>query len=119
VWLKLQNRSSLGGRRQGLVVLACAAALTVVLSNLEFNLLEANLYDFRMARGTQSPASPDIVLVTLDDSTTKTLDEFAPLPLDFHAQFLEALERLRPSAVGYLVDLNQVNQANPDLFHTD
>ena len=59
--------------------------------NLQFNLLDAGLYDFRMAHGT--PAIPDlnIVLVTIDDQTTKTLEEFSPLPLNQHINFLEAI----------------------------
>jgi hypothetical protein len=64
------------------MILASAAGLTAILMNLEFNLLEANLYDFRMSRGFQPEASSDIVLVTLDDETTKTLNEFSPLSLD-------------------------------------
>jgi signal transduction histidine kinase len=102
-----------------LLTLAASAALTALLMNLDFNLLEANLYDLRMAKGTQAPADPGIVLVTLDDKTTKALDEFAPLPLDYHARFMEALEKYEPKAVGYLIDLNQVNQVNPDLFQSD
>ena len=61
-----------------------------------------------VSQGAQSDANPGIVLVTLDDATTKALDEFAPLTLDYHAKFLESLERLSPKAVGYLVDMNQV-----------
>src|SRR5262245_54290266 len=90
--------------------------ITAILLNLDFSLLEANLYDFRMSRGLQRPAETDIVLVALDDATTAALDEFSPLSLDYHTQFMEALEKLDPKGIGYLVDLNRVNQANPDLF---
>ena len=88
-----------------LLTLAASACLTAILINLDFNLLEANLYDLRMSKGSQPAADQSIVQVTLDDKTTKALDEIAPLPLDYHARFLEALERYEPKAVGYLVDL--------------
>ena len=101
------------------MILAASAALTTLLMNLDFNLLEANLYDFRMSRGPQPKADQNIVLVTLDDKTTKALDEYSPLPLDYHARFMEAIEAFQPKAVGYLVDLNQVNQVNPDLFQSE
>ena len=99
-----------------LILIAAAFALTAILLSFEFNLLEANLYDFRMIRGPQKAPDASIVLVTLDDLTAKALDEFAPLPLDLHTRFLESLEHYSPKAVGYLVDLNQVNQVNPELF---
>jgi signal transduction histidine kinase len=102
-----------------LLVLAAAAGLTALLMNLNFNLFEASLYDFRMARGAQPKADSQIVLVTLDDKTTKDLDELAPLPLDYHARFLEAIEHLEPKAVAYLVDFNQINQSKPDMFQSE
>jgi signal transduction histidine kinase len=102
-----------------LLTLAAAAALTALLLNLDFNLLEANLYDLRMAKGSQPDADQNIVLVTLDNKTTKALDEFAPLPWDYHTRFMEAVEKYEPKAVGYLIDLNQVSQANPELFQSD
>ena len=102
-----------------LLTLAASAGLTALLMNFNFNLLEANLYDLRMTKGSQFAADSSIVLVTLDDKTTHSLDELAPLPLDYHARFMEALEKYDPKAVGYLVDLNQVSQANPDLFQSD
>jgi signal transduction histidine kinase len=100
--------------RQAITIVIGAAILTTILLNLDFNLLEANLYDLRMSRGSQSPADPSIVIVTLDDESTRALDEFPPLPMDMHTHFMEALERLQPRAVGYLIDLNQVTEVNPD-----
>jgi signal transduction histidine kinase len=102
-----------------LLILAASAGLTALLMNLNFNLFEANLYDLRMAKGTQASADSQIVLVTLDDKTTKALDELAPLPLDYHARFLEAIEHLEPKAVAYLVDFNQINQSKPDMFQSE
>ncbi|MGK5084981.1 CHASE2 domain-containing protein [Bdellovibrionota bacterium FG-1] len=95
-----------------------AAALTAILLNLDFALLEANLYDFRMSHGVQAPADSSIVIITLDDATTKGLDEFSPLPMNRHVQLLEQLEKLQPSAIGYLVNLNLVSQINPELLHS-
>ena len=91
-------------------------AVTALLMSFHFNSLEAALYDFRMSHLIGQQPDPSIVLIALDDSTTKALDEISPLPLDIHARFLEAMERLSPKAVGYLVDFTQVNQLNPDLF---
>jgi signal transduction histidine kinase len=102
-----------------LTILAGAAGLTAILVNLDFNLLEAQLYDLRISHGIQHKPDPAITLVTLDDRTTKALDEFAPLSLDVHARFMESMELLEPKAVGYLVDMNQVNQLNPEHFHQE
>src|SRR6185295_1382268 len=106
------------GRRfeKPLIIVAGAAALTSLLLNLDFNLLEANLYDLRMSRGSQAPADSNIVLITLDEETTRDLNEFSPLPLDLHTKLLEALEHSELKALGYLVDFNRVDQVNPDLF---
>ncbi len=97
-------------------VVVGAGTLTIVLMQLEFNLLEANLYDFRMARGPQARPSSEIVLVTVDDSSAKELNDFPPLPLDHHTRLMEKLETLAPKAVGYLVPMNRVVEANPDLI---
>src|SRR5437870_937442 len=98
------------GRRfeRPLVIVAGAVALTSLLLSLEFSLLEANLYDLRMARGSQPAADPGIVLITLDEQTTRELNEFSPLPLDLHAKLLESLENAELKALGYLVDFNRV-----------
>jgi signal transduction histidine kinase len=102
-----------------IVTLLGSLSLTAVLLNLDFSLLEANLYDFRVSRGIQTQADPRILLVTLDDATASSVDEFSPLPLDLHARFMEALEKHSPRGVGYLVDLNRVNQVNPELFQKE
>jgi hypothetical protein len=98
------------------MVLLASAGLTAVLQHIEFNLLEASLYDLRVKASFPSRSSNDIILVTLDDQTIKTLDQPAPLSLDTHARFMEALARLHPRGVGYLIDMNQVRQTNTDLF---
>ena len=95
-----------------------AAALSSILVSFEFDRFEAITYDLRVRQGWQSIPDPAIELITLDDTTTRSLNDFAPLPLDLHAQFLERLERLNPRAVGYLVDLNQVAQAAPELLRS-
>ncbi|MCM2276729.1 MAG: CHASE2 and HATPase_c domain-containing protein [Oligoflexia bacterium] len=109
-------KARLRKHEKNLLILAVAAVLTGVLLNINFRWLEAPLYDLRVARQSGSRADQDIVLVTLDDTSTRALDEFQPLTLDYHALFLEALEKLEPRAVGYLVNFNQVSQANPDYF---
>jgi signal transduction histidine kinase len=91
-----------------------SAVLSVILLHLNFNFLEANLYDLRMSHGSQMNPDENIALVTLDDATTQALNDFSPLPLPVHARFLESLESFHPKAVGYLVDLNHVNQFTPD-----
>ena len=98
--------------KHGATIFFGAGILTVILVNLDFNLLEANLYDMRMSRGIQAKPDPSIVLVTLDDASTQALDEFPPLPMDVHAAFMRSLELAHPRAVGYLVDLNQVTQVS-------
>ncbi len=117
--MKLHGKSLFRKFEKPVMIVASSAGMTALLMSLEFNLLEANLYDFRMAKGTQPQASSEIVLVTLDDETTRELDEFSPLPLDFHTRFIESLETIQPRGVGYLVDMNRVNQMNPLLFRDD
>ncbi len=102
-----------------ITLLGSAAGLTAILINLEFNLLEANLYDLRVVQSIKNPPDQDIVMVSLDDHTTRELSDHAPLPLNYHVLLLQALERLRPKAVGYLVNMNHVHQINPDLFNGD
>lgn len=99
---------------KAIVIVVAALGLTTVLMNLEFSLLEANLYDLRMAKGWNPAASKNIVLVTIDDPTLKNLGEIAPLPLEIHARFLEELKDLKPRGVGYLLDMNRVHELNPD-----
>jgi len=65
-----------------LTIFIGSICLTAVLLNLDFNFLEANLYDLRVSHGYQSKALSDIVLISLDDATTRELDEFAPLSMD-------------------------------------
>jgi signal transduction histidine kinase len=98
------------------IILAAAAVLTAILVNIEFNLLEANLYDFRMAHGPQPAPSSDIVTIAIDDATVESMNDFSPLPLMQHVKLLEAIEKMHPKAVGYLVDMNRVNQANPEMI---
>ena len=93
-----------------------ASLLTLLLSGFEFSLLEARFYDWRSAFSVRPPSDPRIVLVTIDDATTSRLNEFAPLTLNSHARFLEAIRSARPEAIGYLVNMNYVNQAAPEQF---
>jgi len=102
-----------------LTFILSAVCLTLLLLNMDFNFLEANLYDLRMSRGIQSKANRDIVLVTLDDATTKEFNEFAPMSLDYHTRLLETLAKAQPKAVGYLIDLNHVSQNNPEMVRGD
>lgn len=104
---------------RGSLTLVASLALTTLLMNVEFNFLEGRLYDLRMNLGSPPPADPNIVLISIDDKTMKTLDESAPLPLDYHAKFFELLEKYEPKALGYLVDFNQISQANPEHFKSD
>jgi signal transduction histidine kinase len=111
--------SNLKNLKKHLGLIGSAIALTYVLIQLPFSTLEANLYDFRMTQGVQPAVNRDIVLITLDDATTRGLSDFAPLPLDVHARLLENLELLNPRAVGYLVNMNDVSQVNPELFEKE
>lgn len=114
LWPKLQHWVRLNDR--SLKIAIGAVSLTAIVLSLEFDLFEAQLYDLRMSVGFQSTASPEIVLVTVDEDTAKQLDEFIPLPLEFHAHFFEALEHYSPAGVGFLIDLNRVHQLNPEAF---
>lgn len=99
-----------------LILLAAALSVTVVLSNLDLDWLEAHFYDFRVVYTPAPKASPDIALIAVDDTSAKELNEFAPLPLDQHTRLIEILEKSSPRAVGYLVNLVHVHQLHPELF---
>lgn len=101
------------------IVLVSAASITALLFNLEFNLFEAKLYDFRVSFGEQQEPNPNIVVITVDDKTTEALNEFAPLPLQHHTRFLEKLRDYNPRGIGYLVNMNFVNQSAPEEFKED
>jgi signal transduction histidine kinase len=66
-----------------------------------------------MSHGLQKAPHPDITLISLDDSSTKELDEFAPLPFGFHTRLLDILVQARPKAIGYLIDMNHVLELTP------
>lgn len=114
VWRRLQHWFRRNDR--SLKIAIGAVSLTAIVLSLEFDLFEAQLYDLRMSIGYQAPASPEIVMVTVDEETAKQLDEFIPLPLEFHTHFFEALQHYSPAAVGFLIDLNRVHQLNPEAF---
>ena len=99
-----------------LITLVASICLSTVVLSFDFNFLEASLYDLRISHGYQRKANQDIVLVTLDDTTTQQLGQYSPLPLDEHVRFVEGLAALEPRAVGYLVNMDPVYQMNPALF---
>lgn len=100
------------------ITLGAAFAVTFVLLNLEFNLFEAHLYDFRVRNSVSKGFSPNVALVVLDEKTITTLKDFPPLALDAHARLLDRLSQTAPQSVGYLIDLNSVHQVDPDLFES-
>lgn len=93
-------------------VLVGALCLTGFLMNLDFNFLEANLYDLRVTRGFHTQADPNIVLIGLDDKTIKEIDEFAPLSLTSHTRFIQQMAAYQPKGIGYLIDMSHVSQTN-------
>lgn len=97
-------------------VLGGSALMTSLLFQFDLSLFEAHLYDFRMSKGRQPTPSQEIALIALDDQSIKDLDDFAPFSLSLHTEFLEKIASTRPKGVGYLVDMNQVHQVNPELF---
>lgn len=100
-------------------IVAMAGAMTLVLLNFEFSYLESRFYDLRMRSGSQPVPNPDIVLIEIDNKTTLELNDFAPLPLRFHAELIQALAAQEPRAIGYLINMNHVNQINPDQFSSE
>lgn len=100
----------------GTIILIGSSVLTAILVHLNFSALEANLYDFRMARGSQPTASPDIVLISIDSTTSVDTGQIAPLPLELHTQVLEKLKLAMPRAVGLTVDYGRLQQIYPESF---
>lgn len=87
--------------------------------SFDLPLLESSFFDLRTSLGPQPKANTNIVLVTVDQETTELLDGIAPLSLDIHTRFMESLESYNPRAVGYLIDMNRVAEANPELLRSE
>ncbi len=119
VWRQFLSKKWIARFEKPALILGSAFFLTAVLMNLEFNLLESSLYDFRMTHSPSVFPNPDIVVVTIDEATTKGLGELSPLPLNFHTKVLEVLEKYNPKAIGYLVDMNRVSELDPDKYRGD
>src|SRR4051812_35388124 len=99
-----------------ITVLIGATCLTSLLMSLDFSSFEACLYDFRVVQGFQKSPDLGIVLITLDDTTAQNLGGFVPLSLNHHTHLLTLLKQADPKAIGYLVDMNHVQQINPAAF---
>jgi signal transduction histidine kinase len=114
MWIVL--KSKIKKYEKTLLILLGSASLSSLLVSLDFNLLEANLYDLRFSASIPSATDSRIVLITLDDHSAQALDDLAPLSFQHHVRMIEALGSYQPKAVGYLVDFNKVRQYYPDEF---
>jgi signal transduction histidine kinase len=105
----------LPGLENFFIVPLAAGVLTALLMNLEFNLIESQLYDLRMRYSIPAiEPSEEIVLVGIDDQTLRKLEEVPPLGLELHARFLERIEKeYDPRAVGYLAELGSDDVEDP------
>jgi len=92
--------------------------ITIVLGYIPFQSLESSLYDFRLAQHLPLPASKEIVLITIDEKTSEYLNDYAPLPLKYHTEFLQKISAHGPKAIGYLINMNHVHQINPQQFES-
>jgi signal transduction histidine kinase len=102
-----------------LLIALAAFFLTLTLMILKLDLFEAKLYDTRMRVAPTPSVDSDIVIIAIDEKTLKTLDEFTPLPLNYHVELLSRLKHLEPQAIGYLVNFNHVSQLHPELFQKE
>ncbi len=89
-------------------------AITAVLTRFEFRSFEASLYDLQTTAGLHARPNPQIVLLSVDDSTLKDQSELSPLPVKSHALLLDRLAAARPRAVGYLVNLARSASLEPE-----
>lgn len=94
-------------KKVALVLLTLAAAsiaLALTQTGL-FGTLELKTRDLRFRRlGDQAVASPDIVLIAIDDASLKTLEPMVgrwPWPRDVHAVLLQYLERAGATLVAF------------------
>tara|TARA_Y100000590_G_scaffold239509_1_gene269340 strand:- start:109 stop:2049 length:1941 start_codon:yes stop_codon:yes gene_type:complete len=94
-------------------------AIAALLTHINFKTLEAKLYDFRITYGIQKQSTKKIALISIDDHTVKALNDYAPLPLDYHVRLLEELSRYPIKGIGYLVNMNHVSQIDPELFEKE
>ncbi len=107
--------------RQILGLILASGVFATLPFYFDLSALEARLYDFRMATAVpeawQAKPSPDIVLIALDDHTTRELEDVAPLSLEQHLGLLEQLAHFyQPRGIGYLIDFNDVQLNHPESF---
>lgn len=114
VSVKVVNLKAL--KQKSILIVLGALSISVVLFHLEFNFFEAFLYDLKVKHSRAIPHDPNIVLVTLDDKTTANLNDYAPLSLETHTQFLKSISEYQPLSIGYLINMNDVHQVDPLQF---
>ena len=90
----------------GLLIGFCAAAIVLLLTNLQaFQTVELKTYDWRLTRTADpSTARKDIVLVEIDEYSLRNLEADAgrwPWPRIVHAALLAYLQRGKPSHIVY------------------
>lgn len=91
-----------------------AMAITSVLTRFEFRSFEAALYDLQTTAGLPAKPNPEIILLSVDDSTLKDQSELSPLPVTQHTLLLDRLTSARPKAVGFLVNLARSASLEPE-----
>ncbi len=114
--MRVDLKSKLRKYEKFILVLLGSASLSSLLVSLDFNLLEANLYDLRFSASLPAQTDSRIVLITLNDEAAQTLDDIAPLSFQYHVQMLETLSSYQTRAIGYLIDFNKVKQYYPEDF---
>lgn len=115
---ELQARLRARIRQEWLWTISALLAFTFCLSFFSEPLLvrrlDHTLYDSLLNTLTRNPPSPDIVLITIDDSSIAELG-FWPWRRTRHAQILQPLHQARAVALDLL--LSEVNPAYPDDDH--
>lgn len=89
--------------RSGVLVFALTASfiITVILQNINFDALEAKLYDFRVRHHGEHLRKNHVVLV-------KTFSESGHLSLDEHLLLLSKLSQANPKAIAYFLNFSDI-----------
>ncbi len=103
-------------RARSLAVVVGALALTTLVTSLAPASLEAFFFDLRTQMSYPLPKNPEVVIVQIDQESLEELSDFSPLSLDHHVKLLKNLANFHPKAIGYLVNMNLVQQGHPEQF---
>ena len=106
--------------QETLLHMLLAVVITASVMTFPLDFIEAPLYDLRQVLSIKPEVDHRIAIVTIDDQTlNQTNEQLNPLPLSYHLNAVEELEKQGVKGVGYLVDFNKVQRIDADSFQKE